>query len=384
VAYAAVLWARKWRRIVPVLLTVTFGIGAYILVNQVLLAPQATTSNNAQVVGEGVETISAFSIARGLVGWWLEPERGTLILSPIYLLALAGIPRLLRWNKRIGVMLLLPLVLNWLLIAVLGGFWIAFEVGARYLVITLPLLAAPLAVALRAGLGVQVPWPRFAFGALALLLFVIGVWNGLLMMQDASYAYGSVVSAYSQIAGTDVAPLFAGLGHPALVSPRNTPLADGSNVTVVQKDAKMLWHAARGAPGIIVQSSDLVELTNGNYNLRFDAAAQGPVTAEDALLLDVFSAEGLPITHASWTGKELMSENGLKPTGVHFDNPYLNRWIFPLSLQVAATGTAELNVGALTFDPNTPTTWLRAAIWVSMVVALVVLLNLDWVRSFWR
>ena len=360
-------------------LIVAFGIGAYFFINNVLLAGTVPRGNPTELAGGNLATVSLVSISRGIVGWWIDPQRGTLIMAPIYLLALAGIPRLLREkplgeNFRVGILLISPLLVLIPLVAVLGGFWIPFEVGARYFVVALPLLAAPLALTLRAGFTERAMLKKFAFAALLILLLGLSVWNGALMITDASYAYGSVVSAYSRVAGNDLSPLFASMGRRLLIAPNNAQ--ENSIALIEERDGEIFWRAQAGRAGTIIQSFDLTELTVGHYVLNFRAGTLGATTDAELLLLDVYSAEGLPIVHASWRANELKT-NSLERVAVEFDNPYFDRWGFPLTLQVMTTGEAEFLLSAIEITPDNATTWLRAGIWLAVIAAVIVLLNRD-------
>jgi hypothetical protein len=374
-------WRGVFRRVLPVYMISALSVAAYFFVNYILLVGTPPPGTGAQVGASGLAVVSASSVTRGLIGWWLDPQRGTLVLAPVYVLALAGIPRMIRQMSGASLALLLPLALTNLLLAVLGAFWIAFEVGARYLVVALPLLAAPLALALQSGLGraSRSPLRSYAFAGFGLCLLLLSVLNGALMIGDASYAYGSVVSAYSRVVGRDLSPWFAGMGHAALVRAQAGEAGSDSapGIAVIQLGEDPLWYAPRGVEGLILQSSELTELTDGNYDLKFGAAAANVADpASELLTLDIFSSEGLQIAHASWRGADWTERGVLQPFVVNFDNPYFDHWTFPLSLQVATTGQSDLRLGAFTFDPDTAKTWARAAVWVGLVLLLVVLLNL--------
>lgn len=374
----AARWRGAYRRALPVYLVSALSAAGYFFVNYFLLAGTPPPGATAPAAVSGLAASSVSSVARGLIGWWLDPQRGTLVLAPVYALALAGIPRMLRRMPGDALVLLLPLALTNLFVAVFGAFWVAFEVGARYLVIALPLLAAPLAIAIQSGLeGVRRSHlATYAFAGFGICLFLLSLLNGALMIGDASYAYGSVVSAYSRAVGRDLSPWFAGMGHAALVRAQPDAPDTAPGIEVLQIENDPLWFAPRGVQGPIVQSSELAELTNGNYDIKFSAAAANVADPSIELLtLDIFSAEGLQIAHASWSGADWNGRGVLQPFVVNFDDPYLDHWTFPLSLQVVTTGQSDLRIGAFRFDPDTVKTWTRAAIWVGLVLLLVLLLN---------
>lgn len=376
VLFVAVCWSNARRQGLVLFSVVGVGFLAYLVINNLVLAGVVPRGNPTELASGNLATLSVISFTRGVIGWWIDPQRGTLIMAPVYVLALAGVPRLLRWNRAVGLVLVSPLVVLIPLVAVLGGFWIPFEVGARYFVVALPLLAAPLALALQAGFAARVPWQRLAFGGLTALLVGLSAWHSTLMVGDASYAYGSVVMAYSRLVGSDVSPLFASMGRALIVAPSRASL----NVAVEEREGELFWHAQAGDAGTIVQSFDLTELTVGHYEVEFRARARGAAADAELLELDVYSSEGLPLLHSTWqTGA--LDNASLQRVAVEFDNPYFDRWGFPLTLEVATTGAADLTLSVIRFDPDNATTWLRAAVWLSLVLAIVVLLNLDLLNS---
>lgn len=382
ILFVVIRWRAQPLRAVSVIAFAVLGIAAYWFINSVLLAGSVPRGNPTELASGNIGSLSVTSFARGVLGWWIDPQRGTLILAPVYVFALAGIPRHLRTNLPIGVLLLLPLAVLVPLVAVLGGFWIPFEVGARYFVVVLPLLVAPLAVALRAGLesAGQARRRQLAFGLAAAFLILLSIWNTALVVSDASYAYGSVVSAYSRVVGTDLSIFFAGMGHAVQITPANAPPPRGSVVAVGEREGETVWHAAAGSAGTLIQSFDLTELTVGNYDLEFRAAAQGENSAAESITLELYSAEGLPIVHSGWDAGALASPNALTPIVVNFNNPYFDRWGFPLTLEVSTTGNGGVWLSALTFDPDTAITWLRAGLWVAAILASIVSMNLDLLR----
>lgn len=380
--FVAVQWSGAWRRVVWIYALAALGAGAYLWVNNIVLAGVVPAGSPGALATGNLSTLSPAPFVRGIVGWWIDPQRGTLVMAPVYILALAGIPRLVRADRRTAFFLLSPLLVLVLLVTLFGGFWIPFEVGARYFVVALPLLAAPLALALRAGLN-QSPrarWQGAVFGAFAALLLLLSLWNSALMLTDASYAYGSVVSAYSRAIGTDVSPLFAGMGRPLLVTPQNAPPSSGNvDVEVQEFDGEPVWRSAPERAGNLVSSFDLTELTVGHYSIDFRASVRGGLPDAETLTLDVYSAEGLPLAHSSWRASDLQAER-LQPIAVEFDNPYFDRWGFPLTLQVASTGNGDVRLSAIRFNPDTLISWLRAGVWLALVFAVVVVLNLDLFR----
>jgi hypothetical protein len=210
------------------------------------------------------------------------------------------------------------------------------------------------------------------------------------MVSDASYAYGSVVSFYSRAVGTDISPLFASMGHAVVVSPDDVTQAQDSPIAQIEeRNGQRVWRVAAGGAGSIISSVELTELTVGHYALTFRAFAQGGAADVTALTLDLFSVEGLSIVHSEWSAGALQAiavhsnaqqSNILHPLMVEFDNPYFDHWDFPLTLQLASTGNAEVWVSGLRFEPDNATTWLRAAFWVVGLLAVIAVLNLDWIR----
>lgn len=389
--FIALKWSDARRAVFLAYAAAGAGLGLYVFINYVWLAGTVPSGSPSELAGGNVTTLSATSLARGVLGWWIDPQRGTLVMAPVYLLALVGVPRLVRTKPLNGVLLISPLLVLVPLVAAFGGFWIPFEVGARYFVVALPLLSAPLAVALQEIFRTRRIGQRIAFGLFAAIILAVSVWNGALMVSDASYAYGSVVSFYSRAVGADVSPLFASMGHAVVLSPDDpTQAQDSPNVQVEHRNGQGVWKVAAGAAGNIIAGAALTELTVGHYALNFRASAQGGAADAPALTLDLFSVEGLSIVHSEWNARELQASGVLPntqqppathPVVVEFDNPYFDRWSSPLTLQLASTGNAELTVSGLRFEPDNATTWLRAASWVIGLLGVIVVFNLDWIRA---
>jgi hypothetical protein len=91
-------------------------------------------------------------LGRGLVGWPVDQQRGLFVFAPTYIIALWGAPFLmadgLRGSNRYW-WVMLPFGLALVVTAVAGGFWTAWELGPRFLVVALPALAPLLALAWR-------------------------------------------------------------------------------------------------------------------------------------------------------------------------------------------------------------------------------------------
>lgn len=375
--------ARRWMVWLPLVLS---GV-AYYGVNAVLFAgtvPGGTTAERG-VQGLGALTVSA--VARGLIGWWFDQQRGLLLLAPIYLIALIGLPRLIKQMPRVGVACILPLLATNVLMAFGGGFWVNFEVGPRYLVFALPLLAAPLAVAFHFVLARAegFAWQRAGLAILAGAALVLSAFSSYVLVNDVFTAYkSSMVSVYSDILGTNLAPYLPAMGQRVVVAPDNarshvlTTNASASDVGIVGDADAMTWFAGRGARGYIAQSLDLTELTVGNYDLNYRAAAANYADPNaEALSFDIFSAEGIPIAHSSLSGADLGGREAFKSLSFNLDNPYYDRWGFPLSLQVATTGEGDVWLGALTFEPDTARTWAVVSAWLLLAIGLVVIFNVD-------
>ncbi|HLF26096.1 MAG TPA: hypothetical protein VJG32_07160 [Anaerolineae bacterium] len=357
------------RRLALALGLPSFSLISYFVVNAWLTGSGSGAIDfNSGSIAHGFQDVAFERLLRGLAGWWLDQQRGLLIDSPVYVVALIGLPLLWRRLRGVGLALLMPLLIAYGLAVAWGGFWIGWEIGARYLVVGLPLLAAPLALALA-----HVRGPLFR--AMVLLTLVISLLNTTLILGLPGIAgyRESIVWIYDR--GT---PLELWRGLPAMggggrVDPDpNAP----STARVVADVDRLAWHTPIGSGGVVIQSSSLRDLTIGSYALRFDArAAQVPAGDSPLLSIDVFSGEGVFLLHRILNGSDFPADGAYRSFALPFESPFYNKWSYPVYAQVTSSGLAETWVSGMTVAIDGGRTWAVTGIWIGLIALAVFAFN---------
>jgi len=323
---------------------------------------------NGGQVARGLQGFTLERVARGLAGWWLDQQRGVLVYSPVYVIALIGLPALWRRMRWAGLAVLTPLLVAYTSTVAWGGFWVGWELSARYLVVGLPLLAAPMALAFTHIRG-------FIFRGLAVLLLSISILNTLLVLASPGYyAYReSIVQFYDRWTGADVGRILPAMGGGGKVDP--DPDAP-SAATVVTDGDRSTWLAPAGSPGVVVQSAALEDLTIGSYALQFDARA-GHARAADAPLLsaDVFSGEGVLLLHRVLNRSDFAGESSYRSFALPFRSPFYNKWSYPVYVQISSSGLADVWVSALTVTADAGPTWGVTGAWIGLIGLAVFAFN---------
>jgi hypothetical protein len=262
----------------------------------------------------------------------------------------------------------MPLLIAWGSAAVWGGFWISWELSARYLVIGLPLLAAPMALALA-----EIPGP--VFRGLVFVTLTISLINTALILSAPGYtAYReSPVLLYDRSTPLDLWRALPALGSGGRVEPNpDAPSA----ATVVMDGDRLVWHAPVGTSGVVVQSSGLKDLTVGAYELRFEARTQGRLSSDAPVLsIDVFSAEGVILLHHVLNASDFPAESQYAPFALPFQSPFYNKWSYPVYAQVTTSGLVETWVSALIVDMDAGRTWGVIGVWVGLIGLALIAFN---------
>jgi glycosyltransferase involved in cell wall biosynthesis len=376
VLWSAWRWRGDGRRLALVIGIPLISLAGYFAANAWMGGGESRTIDfdTGQVV-EGFEGFSVERLLRGLTGWWLDQQRGVLIYSPIYLVALIGLPllwRRLRWR---GLALLSPLVIACASVAAWGGFWVAWEISARYLVVGLPLLAAPMALAFAhfgAGARRAHTW---AFRIFASTMLAISLLNtAILLSQPGVFGFReSIVLAYDSRTPVDLWSLLPAMGGGSRVDPD----PDAASVSRIVTDGdRTAWHSPAGAGGIVLQSAALKDLSVGAYELRFEARA-GNAPAPDAPLLsvDVFSGEGVLLLHRVLRASDFDPSGAYRSFALPFQSPFYNRWGNPVYAQVNSSGLADTWISAVTVTVDGARTWGVVAAWIAIIGLLVVAFN---------
>jgi hypothetical protein len=338
------IWRREGRlslmAVLP-LLVIALSAGGSFWFNNQLPAPVRT---DITVPASNAELWQR--LVRG-IGWLVDQQRGLFIFAPIYIAGLWGLPAFIRYNGPIRGrrwIMLLPFVLTLLLVTMAGGFWIAWELGPRFLVVGLPGLAPLLALAWR-DLGRTVP------GAVLLaLLAVMSLLNSWIVMRNPELPYKSSLPIYFgelfSVPLTDLLPDMA--GYERLTPDPNTP----GPAAVVERSGQFFWAAPAGRPQQLLDSGPLNELPFGHYLLDWQLAVPSgmPPDTELARLSLKRLGGGHVFEQSVWA--EMLPASGQGTVSFSFFNANPDRWRTPMILFSRTTGAVDLLAGDFLFKPN--------------------------------
>jgi hypothetical protein len=291
-------------------------------------------------------------LGRGL-GWLVDQQRGLFIFGPIYAFALWGLPALWRQHRRYG-FILLPFLLSWVVTTVAGGFWVAWELGPRFLVVGLPALAPLLALA----------WSHlrhpFIWRGLAIALFGLSFSHTLVIIQNPELPYKSSF------------PLYYG-------QKLGLPLSDYLPNLAGYERIEPIPAAAAGSAATLVEPSPLTGLPFGHYRLNWELRTEPNLPPETELArLAVKISGGGPVFNHTLTAAELPTDGSYGRVQYDFFNPNVDRWRTPLLLSAVSAGNAHLWAKDVLLEPNP-----YAAVWLPLfsVAVLALGVTLAWWRS---
>ncbi|MEK7327470.1 MAG: hypothetical protein AAB217_19675, partial [Chloroflexota bacterium] len=212
------------------------SLAIYLTVNFALFGgptPSTTASGNA--VSAGFSNVAGQQIGRGLAGWLFDQQRGLLVYGPVLIVAFFGLPHLWRLRRFDGLWLLAPFAVMWALASVWGGFYIGWEISARFLIVGVPLLTAGVAAAfsqIRTLSGTErsgekskgADWvrtlPVFVFWPLAAGLVTLSLVNSALVILAPAYAYKeSPIKFYEEATHWQIRPYLPALGTRFIETP---------------------------------------------------------------------------------------------------------------------------------------------------------------------
>jgi hypothetical protein len=320
--------------------------------------------------------------ARGLLGWLLDMQRGLLWWSPVYVLAFAGLVRLARARSAAVLLVAAPLGVTLAASALWGGFWLAWEMGPRFLVVALPAAGAAMASA----------WaPLFRrVGAHSLAVALFGV---------AALAAGLVAAALTvhvpHVALTSALPAvlerrlrqpltewLPALGGYAVLEPGHAELGLASLAsaadTTISGDGQALF-APAGQAGLFAQWPPVRELPFGWYRLTWLVRA-GPAARPGRLAsVQLVAPFGAAITTRAVDSGELAADGAYQPVALEFRQGSFDAWSRPLDIAIFTTGRADLWSGGLRVDPDPAHGLGLAALWAVALAALALVLG--WPRA---
>jgi hypothetical protein len=384
----------------------------YLTVNFALFGgptPSTTASGNA--VSAGFSNVAGQQIGRGLAGWLFDQQRGLLVYGPVLIVAFFGLPHLWRLRRFDGLWLLAPFVIMWALASVWGGFYIGWEISARFLIVGVPLLVAPVAAILAAhkpGTLSEVPRvlrgmpsksagqaqePRpstarqngtaaplralrilkllnLAFWPLAAGLLTLSIINSALVILAPAYAYKeSPIKFYEEATRWQIRSYLPALGTRFIETPG---------------DGRSEWAATiADGPHYLHQSDGLDELSIGWYGLYAQARlANAKQPDAPALAFDIYSSEsGIPLMHAEARPADADPATGVVNLALRFYDPYYNKWDFPMYLDIRTTGAADVQLSWILFEPDPAETFKRVTAWAGGILLLTVMFAVVRVKS---
>lgn len=284
-------------------------------------------------------------LARG-AGWLVDQQRGLFIFGPIYIVAVWGLPLLARDGFRSrNWMLLVPFVLSLGLTAAAGGFWIAWELGPRFLVVALPALASLFALA----------WQRYRsinlFVGLTTLLFVLSLFNGLTLLRQPDLPYKSSLPLfYSETLNLPLTDWLPSLGDYETILPEST---DNTLSPIIRKDDETLWLAEAGRSQPLISATPLDALSFGHYQLRWSIRVDPNLPPETELLrLSIKHLGGGQVYYKTVTAADLPADGTFGFVDESFFNPNPDRWRTPMVFQATSLGASTIWAGPLRIAPS--------------------------------
>ncbi|GAB4433210.1 MAG: hypothetical protein Fur0044_30750 [Anaerolineae bacterium] len=286
-------------------------------------------------------------LARGLVGWLVDQQRGLFIFAPIYAVALWGAPFLIGDGLRgrnCFWWVMLPFGLALGVTAIAGGFWTAWELGPRFLVVALPSLAPLLALAWR-------NYRSTLWRGAVLLLFGVSLGHSWIILQNPELPYKSSLPLYySETRGWPLTEWLPDLAGYAEI----TPAPGGANsAQVVADQGRTGWLAEAGRTVKVVQADLLTKLPFGHYYLNWPLRVEPGLPSEaEVLRLSLKLSGGGQVFNRVVTAADLPADNSYSELQIAFRNPNVDRWRTPPVFSAVATGAGQLWAGPISFTPD--------------------------------
>ena len=312
-------------------------------------------------------------LARG-IGWLVDQQRGLFVFAPIYIVAVWSLPILIRdflSHRSRNWVLLVPFLMSLGLTAAAGGFWIAWELGPRFLVVALPALAPLIALA----------WQTYRhsklFVGLSILLFILSVINGIIILRQPELPYKSSLPLfYSEALNLPITEWLPNLGDYETLFPI---AADNSDTLIIQENGESFWFAEAGKSRPMIAATTLDALSFGHYNLRWQVGVDSQLPPETELLrLSIKHLGGGQVTYKTVTAAELPTDGTFGFIDVMFLNPNSDRWRTPMVFQATSLGASNIWAGPVSISPDWFYAWLLPYLVMALIVAGAVVL---WVQN---
>ena len=285
-------------------------------------------------------------LVRGSAGWLIDQQRGLFIYAPITITVLWGLPVLLNDSlkqRNKNWLILIPSVLSLAVVVAAGGFWIAWEVGPRYLVAALPTLAPLMALAWRAYRHSKV-WI-----GITTLLFGISLINTLVIIQNPQLPYKSSLPLYyGDRFGVPLTKILPDLADYIRLSPEEVGLE-----AVTAPDGALEWSVPAGESHNVVSSEPLVDLPFGHYRLTWALRAPANLPQETELVrVSIKYLGGGQLFNRQITAASLPADGSEAFIEAAFFNPVVDRWRTPMILHAVTSGQSQLWAKELWLSPQ--------------------------------
>ena len=385
-ATAVLAWRIRSRGLAAACLIAVLGAASFIVFNSVTYGSFSAVASYAGPRPLGLDYFGT-RLLRGLMGWLMDQQRGLLLFSPVYLVAFIG---LALWNKSLSVnvvsrrgilesevsrlrpateviglgsrilsqllspvtLVAVPFLAALLSTSAWGGFWMGYELGGRFIVAGIPLLAV--------GAAWTVSRLRPAPVLLAgLPLLVFSLWAGFVVFRDPLTGYRSTVFEYlSEEQNWDLRNWLPSFGTYALVRP-------GGEGATAKEVAPARWEAP-ATEGFVIRNDRVRDLAFGWYTLRFRAAVPAlPRAGTPVISLLISQADETPLLTALLRAEDFPSDGSGRDYQFRFHNPEYNQWEKPPRIWVSSSGAAPLELSWLEVVPEGFHSWGLGLIWLA-------------------
>lgn len=328
---------------------VALSLVGFAIFNAVLYGNAAPTASYAGSIDAPNRSWAAvLQLARGLLGWLLDHQRGLLVIGPIYFVALVGLGQWLWRREWSAVVVAAPFGAAWFSIALFGGFWIGVEPAARYLVYVLPPLGASFAYAWAHRRG---PW----LAGLTITALAAGLLTAVEVVRFPLYG-----QTHDLIGDrlSPIVPYLPSLGRNIYLD----PAADGK-ITVPGQDGTV--RAPAGAGGIIFRQDAIRDFSFGWYDVRLRLGATRAPPDEPVARVLIQGGDNTRLLQAILEGRDFPADGSLRTFSFPIQNPVYNQWEQPPGMWIFATGKAELTLGQVTILPQAFHSLILPALWLA-------------------
>jgi hypothetical protein len=300
-------------------------------------------------------------LARGLLGWLMDQQRGLLVTAPLYFLTLVGLGQWLRQRAWGAFVIAATFAAALFSLSLLGGFWVGVEPAARFLVHVLPPLGAGLAYAWAHRRG---PWLASLTTAGAVLSAAIAL---AVFRQPWLAQTDSLIGAKAP----QLAQYLPALG-------RNIYFATTANDTVAQPEADGTLGAPAGTSGILFRQDAIPDFSYGWYEAHVQLAARDAPAGEPVARVLVQGGDSSRLLQAILTGSDFPADGSLRTFTFAVHNPIYNQWEQPGSMWIFSTGKADLRLGTVSLLPAAFHSLLLPALWLAGLLLVGTLIGMQY------